>query len=153
MLLCVLIILQEIFVVQTREKTMSLFFLSSGQAASVIITNSLLGKFYMTGGFRLRLVLAKDKREKNDILAGDSFQTAHAAQLNEAEWSPLLLAGLLYLSSKGIQAPAAATFSAVGSVLYLWAKVFFPFPSYLPGAVFRYLGLGLLCLEIYQNAN
>jgi hypothetical protein len=129
---------------------MSIFFLSSGQAAGAILLNSLLGKFYLTAGFRLPIVTAS-KAKTAEILDGNSFKLAHAAQLNEAEWSPIFVAVLLYFHSQNIALPMASSLAAFGSIWYLWAKIFGPNLSHVPGAVMRYTGLSLLCLELCQR--
>ncbi|KAL1524654.1 hypothetical protein AB1Y20_019541 [Prymnesium parvum] len=85
--------------------------LSNLAASSIIFTNSMAGKAYMTFGFRAG---GQD--------SGPAFERAHKAQLNEAEWSPILIAGLILLESKGQATPIAAALAAGGSVLYLWAK-------------------------------
>lgn len=105
----------------------------------------------MTGGFRLPFVFASSKKSKQEILNSDSFKTAHAAQLNEAEWSPLFLAILLYFHSQGDSLPIASSLAACGSVWFLWAKIFLPFPSHVPGAVMRYFALGFLGLELWKK--
>ena len=83
-------------------------------SASIIFANSLLGKAYMSFGWRA----AGPKGEPGN----PAFENAHRAQLNEAEWSPLLIAGLLCLRAKGETAPIAATIAAAGSVGYLWVR-------------------------------
>jgi uncharacterized MAPEG superfamily protein len=127
-----------------------MFFFNSGQSAAIILVNSYLGKFYMTGGFRLPYVFASSK-SKQQILNGDSFKTAHAAQLNEAEWSPLFVAVLLYFHSQGMSLPIESSIAAYGSVWFLWSKIFFPFPSHVPGAIMRYVALGFLGLELWRK--
>jgi hypothetical protein len=129
---------------------MPIFFLSSGQAAGAILVNSLLGKFYLTAGFRLPLIGAS-KTKQTEILEGNNFKVAHTAQLNEAEWSPLFVGVLLYFHSQNIALPVASSLAAFGSIWFLWAKIFAPFPSHVPGAVMRYASLSLLCYEFCQR--
>mmetsp|Transcript_17168 Transcript_17168/g.25732 ORF Transcript_17168/g.25732 Transcript_17168/m.25732 type:complete len:128 (-) Transcript_17168:402-785(-) len=125
-------------------------FLSSGIAAVVIMGNSLAAKCLMSFGFRLKIA-SGDKKTKTDVLESSSFKNCHTAQLNEAEWAPIFIAGLLYLHSKGIAAPFASTASAVGCVWYFWMKAFMPFPSHVPGAVLRFISLTMLCWEVYKT--
>lgn len=124
---------------------------SSGSAAVIVLANALISKVFMTVAFRFKLIKTKGKDAKRDIIEGAEYKNAHAAQLNDAEYSPLFVATLLYLHSKGISAPLASTLAAFGCVWYLWAKIYLPFPSQALGAAFRYISLGLICLEIYKS--
>jgi uncharacterized MAPEG superfamily protein len=128
-----------------------MFPFNAGQSAAIILANSFLGKFYMTGIFRLPSVLASSNKSRQEILNGDSFKTAHAAQLNEAEWSPLFVGVLLYFHSQGDSLPIASSLAAAGSIWFLWAKIFLPPLSHVPGAVMRYLALGLLGVELWKK--
>ena len=47
-----------------------------------------------------------------------------SAQLNEAEYAPLLTAVLLYLNSEGVAAPLASTLAVGGQVIYFWLRAF-----------------------------
>jgi hypothetical protein len=79
-----------------------------------------------------------------------------SAQLNEAEYAPLLTAVLLYLNSEGVAAPLASTLAVGGQVIYFWLRAFVGHyheggmdpPPYAPFAVVRYIALGLLVQEL-----
>jgi len=71
------------------------------------------------------------------------FDNARKAQLNEAEWSPLLMAGLMIMHVRGDKAPCiAAGLAAFGSVWYLWSRIILQeingAPTVLPGGLSRY---------------
>ena len=125
--------------------------IGSGIAAVVVLANSIAAKVYMSVFWRFKIIIAGDKKSIKDVIESGSYKNAHAAQLNEAEWSPLFLVGLLYLHSKGIDAPFASTLAAVGCALYFWARIVLPFPAQVPGATMRYLSLIMLCSEIYAS--
>ena len=82
------------------------------------------------------------------------------AQLNEAEYTGPLLAGLLFLSAKGAAAPLASTLAVVGQVSYYWLKALvgnsfeggIDPPPYAPGAIMRYVSMGMIAIEIYTFA-
>ena len=79
-----------------------------------------------------------------------------SAQLNEAEYAPLLTAVLLYLNSEGVAAPLASTLAVGGQIIYFWLRAFVGHyheggmdpPPYAPFAVVRYVALGLLVQEL-----
>ena len=80
------------------------------------------------------------------------FENAHKAQLNEAEWSPLLFGGLALLAVKGVDAELCAELCAFGSVWYLWSRAvgggINGEPLVLPGGLTRYFGGMLLAYEV-----
>ena len=82
------------------------------------------------------------------------------AQLNESEYSGVFVAGLLFLSVKGVAAPWCSTFALFGQVWYYWARAVIgnsheggvAIPPYVPGALMRYFALGMMAFEIYKLA-
>ena len=82
-----------------------------------------------------------------------AFDNAHKAQLNEAEWSPFLIGGLMCLQAKGdTQRTVAAALAAYGSIWYLWSRVLLRAkngePAVLPGGMSRYLGGLLIAVKL-----
>ena len=111
----------------------------------------------MTAMFRLKLTMkSTPKAECTKILKSQFYQRVWSAQLNEAEYAPLLTAVLLYLNSEGVAAPLASTLAVGGQVIYFWLRAFVGHyheggmdpPPYAPFAVVRYVALGLLVQEL-----
>jgi len=123
------------------------FMLTPLCSASVVFTNSLIGKAYMTARWRGN----PDGAPGNPVYEND-----HKAQLNEAEWSPLLIAGLLCLHAKGDKVPTiAAGLCAFGSIWYLWSRILLvakaePGPV-LPGGVARYIGGFMVAFQLMKS--
>ena len=129
----------------------------SGTAATIIVGHALLTKLMMTATFRLKLTMkSTPKAECTKILKSQFYQRVWSAQLNEAEYAPLLTAVLLYLNSEGVAAPLASTLAVGGQVIYFWLRAFVGHyheggmdpPPYAPFAVVRYVALGLLVQEL-----
>ena len=123
------------------------FMLTPLGASSVIFANSIVGKAYMTGRWRLS---NPDGAPGNPVFENDC-----KAQLNEAEWSPLLVAGLLCSHVHGNKAPAvAATLCATASVWYLWSRILLVAKNGTPvvvvGGIARYIGGTLLALQLIK---
>ena len=79
----------------------------------------------MTVMFRLKLTMkSTPKAECTKILKSQFYQRVHSAQLNDAEYAPLLTAVLLYLNSEGVAAPLASTLAVGGQVIYFWLRAF-----------------------------
>ena len=111
----------------------------------------------MTAMFRLKLTMkSTPKAECTKILKSQFYQRVWSAQLNEAEYAPLLTAVLLYLNSEGVAAPLASTLAVGGQVIYFWLRAFVGHyheggmdpPPYAPFAIVRYVALGLLVQEL-----
>jgi uncharacterized MAPEG superfamily protein len=97
----------------------------SGTAATIIVGHALLTKLMMTAMFRLKLTMkSTPKAECTKILKSQFYQRVWSAQLNEAEYAPLLTAVLLYLNSEGVAAPLASTLAVGGQVIYFWLRAF-----------------------------
>lgn len=127
-------------------------FLNSGTAAIIVLSNNYLAKFYLTAAWRLKQVAGGTKKAKA-ITESAEFQKISRAQLNESEWAPSIVAALLFLHFKGIDAPLASTLVGVGCPLYFLGAAFTPFPGQIPGATLRYLGYALLIYETYLAVN
>ena len=54
---------------------------------------------------------------------GAFYMNASKAQLNEAEYSPILLSSLLYLSVKAVSCPIASTLALASQIVYVSATV------------------------------
>ena len=89
---------------------MSVFLINSGMAAAILATHTLVTKLLMTAIFRIKTTMkATPKEEAKKILTSQFYLRAQSAQLNEAEYSALFIAGLLFFHSKGINAPYIST--------------------------------------------
>ena len=113
-------------------------------SASIIFGNSLLGKMYMT-----TWRLSNPEGEKGN----PAFDNAHKAQLNEAEWSPFLIGGLMCLQAKDdTTRTVAAALVAYGSIWYLWSRILLRAkngePAVLVGGVSRYIGGTMILLKL-----
>lgn len=89
--------------------------LNSGLAAVVVLGSSFGAKMYMTLFARFKML----KMSKDELKAFESsreYINASKAQLNEAEFAPVLTAMLLYLHTKNVASPIASTTVAVGQV-------------------------------------
>jgi len=122
-----------------------MFRLSPLGSASVIFANAFLGKAYMTFIYRAT---------NPDGLPGNKiFENAHKSQLNEAEWSPYLIAGLLCLHVQcGNDPTVAASLAAFGSVWYLWMRLILVKKGadliVLPGGFSRYIAAGMITFKL-----
>mmetsp|Transcript_49133 Transcript_49133/g.155526 ORF Transcript_49133/g.155526 Transcript_49133/m.155526 type:complete len:139 (-) Transcript_49133:250-666(-) len=134
--------------------------LSTTTAAALLTGHTLVAKSLMTVLFRAKITAkATAKQEVDKVCASEFYKRVHAAQLNEAEYAPLLIGGLLYLSLKGVEAPVLCTLSVVGQVWYYWLRAFVGHsheggidpPPYVPGALMRYAALGMLAYNIYKT--
>jgi len=133
------------------------FFLTPGIAAFAILANTLTAKMFMSAAVRLKLKGIMMNKEATKKFLGEPWvKNAYAAQLNEAEYSPLFFSVLMYAkmgsnlnssSSIGV----ASTLCVAGSVLYFWGRVFTgkPLPFSLIGGSMRYAGLLYLTYAIY----
>ena len=124
------------------------FALSPLCSASIIFTNSVLGKMYMTINYRFV------NPDGPDPAKDKVFANTHKAQLNEAEWSPMLIGGLICLHLKGDKQPTiAAGLAAFGSIYYLWCRIFCVAKNAgitLPGGASRYLAAAMISLQLMK---
>ena len=120
---------------------MSLELFNAGSAALVLFGNCIACKMFASF-FR---AFNKDK--------GDEFQKKfRPAQLNEMEYSAVLIAVLLFLKSRGEASSLGSTLVTIGNVGYPWVRGLFGdtpmpvigYPFFVPFAVMRYFGM--LCL-------
>ena len=135
------------------------FMLRSGLAAAALVGHACLTKLSMTLIFRLKTTMkATPKAEVDKITSSTFYKRWHATQLNEAEYAPLLVAALLFLASKGVDAPIASTLAAVGQITYFWLRGLIGHyheggmdpPPYVPSALARYAGLGMIAFEVFK---
>ena len=123
---------------------MSLSLLNSGTAAMLLFGNCIAAKMFVS---TLR-GLNKDK-------AADFEKKYRAAQMNEMEYSGVIIAVLLFLKSRGDPASLGATLVGVGNVGYTWVRSMLGetgiagFPFYVPFAAARYFGMLSLVSNLY----
>ena len=65
-----------------------------------LLTQQLMFGKFMSVGYRLKSVMM-DKEKFKALLDSKEYKVTHAAQLNNAEWTPSFVAGLLFLHSVG----------------------------------------------------
>ena len=126
--------------------------LTAGHAAFVVAGSSTLAKMYMSFAFRVPAVAKPAEAEK--IFETAEFKNARAAQLNEAEYAPLLSALLLYIHVKGgVRVPIASLLACGGQVLYFWGRIVTgkALPVTPIAASMRYAALLLLCKGVYDT--
>ena len=93
------------------------------------------------------------------IKESQKYLRTASAQLNEVEWSAVLIPGLTYLALKGDDAPIISTLAVAGQALYFWPRALIgnaneggsstPLPPYVPGALMRYGALALLAHTLW----
>jgi hypothetical protein len=125
--------------------------MNSGQAAFIILANTLAAKLYMSVVWRGKLLKAKPDDAKK-IRDGEDFKNDSTSQLNEAEYAPLFIAVFLFLFSKGITATNASMLASFGCPFYVWSRIFIKGRIAALGAVARYASLAMLCVELYKLA-
>jgi hypothetical protein len=133
--------------------------LDCGNAAVIILAHTTLCKVLTTLMYRAKLTDGGTPVEEVKKIQGSlSYKRWWSAQLNEAEYAPLFLGGLLYLHSQNISAPLTAFGAVFGQIGYFWPRAFvghpheggpvFP-PPYVPAALARYAALGSLVYIMY----
>ena len=125
------------------------FALSPLCSASVLFANSLVGKIYMTS-WRLA--------DPNGAPGNPTFDNAHKAQLNEAEWTPFLIGGLMCLHVKGDKGcTIAAALVTYGSLWYLWSRIVCCAKNgdarVLPGGMARYVGALMIAGKLMMTSK
>ena len=121
-----------------------------GNTAVIILVNTLIAKMFMTIVWRFKILSSKTPHA---VKESDAFKTAHARQLNDAEYGPLFVALLLYMHSQGMSNPMACLLAVFGSITYFWSLVIslkFGGPI---GATARYAALGLITWQLYKSLN
>jgi hypothetical protein len=135
------------------------FVVNSGVGACLCLINTIAAKIYMSVVFRAPTALKVVGGKTKEVKASEDspkLKFAHKTQMNEAEYSPLLFAGLLFLSVKGIDAPVASTYCYLGSMIFMWGRILiggeskFHLPPTIVGASTRYIGLAMMCYEIWK---
>ena len=144
--------------------TSYLSFVTPGLAGTVLLGHTTLTKVMMTAlwrgpGSKAAKLGADNWMQVKDKLEKDpGYQIMSAVQLNEAEYAGPLIAGLFFLSAKGVDAPIAATLAIFGQVGYYWPRIFMAnkdnfnngFPFYVPGALARYASMGMITYACYK---
>lgn len=133
----------------------------SSTAAPLLVGHTLVTKVMMTVLFRAKTTAAATSEEEaSKIFDSQRYKRISSTQLNEAEYSALLVACTCYLAVKGVAAPVASTLAVFGQVWYFWVRAFvgnsheggMDPPPYIPGALSRYFAVGLLAYEMYKLA-
>ena len=142
----------------------SMFALSCGQAAFLLFCNCLAAKLFMTtvvrGGLLMKVMpmpgdlaftsTTEKAKKMADGMAKDVFTYSHRAQLDEAEYSGPLIAVLLFLESKGIEAPMACKLLVFGAFAHFWLQVLTQHRLAQPvGGLPRYVGMFCLANALY----
>ncbi|CAD7950323.1 unnamed protein product [Amoebophrya sp. A120] len=135
--------------------------ITAGVAVAVLTGHCALTKMMQTVMFRLKLTTtATPEAERNKVKESTFFKRVCSAQLNEAEYAPLFVAGLGYLALQKSPSPTVATLAVFGQISYYWARAFcgnsteggIDPPPYVPGALARYFALMLMAWEMYLVA-
>ena len=124
--------------------------LTSGNAALFVLVNSIIAKCYMSFGFRIR-AQTKSGKDKKEFVESDAFKKAHACQLNDAEYGPLLVPTLLFLHSKGINNVYISATAMIGSFVYMWSHLVKFGLGGTIGATCRYIALFGISYEIFKT--
>ena len=82
------------------------------------------------------------------MLAGKEFKVAHGTQLNNAEWSPLFVACLLYLHTQQAGSLIGVGLSLFSVCGYCFVKLFFQGKPAPICGLGRYVALGWLIFEV-----
>ena len=126
-------------------------FITPGRAAAVLLANTLVWKLYMALVWRLgKISQARTKEEIANIKASSRVVNDSSAQLNEAEWTPPLLAALLFLAVRGASAPVASGLAVYGSVAYPVLRILVSNRLAPLGSIPRFVALGMLTLAVYN---
>eukprot|EP00948_MAST-09A_sp_MAST-9A-sp1_P003492 g3492.t1 len=124
---------------------MDALLLTPAQAGALLFGHCLVAKVAMLTDPKI------PKKESEKITASEKYQVDHSTQLNEAEYAGPCAAACFFLATINPGASLAATLVAVGNVQYYWGRRIFGFPVYVPGALCRYVGMGLLTFAICKH--
>lgn len=99
---------------------------------------------------RYRLVVMFMSKDKfKELLAGKDYKVASATQLNNAEWTPSMVAGLFYLHSQGAGSNLLSLLIGFGSFGYVFWKLYTNGKPTPVSAGMRYTAFALMIYEIY----
>ena len=130
----------------------------SGTAATIIVGHALLTKLMMTAMFRLKLTMkSTPKAECTKILKSQFYQRVWSAQLNEAEYAPILFAMLMTLHFLKVEGGKLCYWASIaapaGQFIYFYGRLFtgkvIPFTP--AGALPRYWALAAGMYLIYKS--
>jgi hypothetical protein len=146
-----------------------MFLLTPLKAAAVIASNCLFAKAYVTLRWRFyeankllgnlwrkafvlpdttRIVELQDGHLKQNA----TWKRVRATQLNEVEWTAIMLPLCLYFDSAGTKnVTLACSLMAWGQVGYTFVRAGVGYPFHMPLAVTRYVGL-LLGVKAFWDA-
>ena len=118
--------------------------------ACLHLGHSLALGVYMSLAFRVHVLLV-GKDAFKALLDGKAFKVAHAAQLNNTEWTPYYVVALLYLHTQGAGQAWVAYLSILGCVSYTASKIGLGGKPAPLSATARYLTMAALTWEVYQT--
>jgi hypothetical protein len=124
------------------------------QGAAILVAHATFTKMLVSFTLRTYQYLEWDEKRLRDVESNVYVNRFQGAQMNESEYTGLLVSILLFLSLKENAPSQAATLSVIGQVGYVWSRTFIGYPT-LPTitmAVVRYGGLALLASELYKAA-
>merc|ERR1711998_85613 len=117
-------------------------------AAACVMAVQLSAGLYMSFAIRVPMNGMSEEGQKK-FLAGDKYQNASKAQLNQAEYAPMLFAALVYLAVKNASGPmvtAVSVMAPASQFIYFWGRVITgsPLPCAPLGALPRYACNGMM---------
>jgi hypothetical protein len=127
-------------------------------AAALTATHSIAIKVLLSFTLRLYQYLEHDEKRKESIEKNQRAVDFQKAQLNEAEFAPMiaLLAFYLSLNENFVENPnialGGASLAAFANILYVWFRAVFGYPNVgiVTLAVSRYLGMVLMMSQIWK---
>ncbi len=121
-------------------------------AGAAIFAHSSLTKMLMTLEYREKMTRPGNEEVAKKIAGSQSFKVTASTQVNEAEYAGLMCAALFYLASQGAsEASVGASLCMLGQVGYYWCRRLGGYPFYVPFALARYAGLGLIAYTLYSS--
>ena len=121
-----------------------------------LLTQQLLMGKYLSLNYRLRTV-NMEKDQAKALLDSKEFKIAHATQLNNAEWTPSFVVGMLFLHSVGKGNNMLLAGSVAGSCInYCFWKIYLNgrYQFLMPlCAVWRYTSFSWMLFELITYAN
>ena len=127
-------------------------------AAALTATHSIVIKVLLSITLRLYQYVEHDEKRKESIEKNQRVIDFQKAQLNEAEFAPMiaLLAFYLSLNENTLDNPnialGGASLATIANILYVWFRAVFGYPNVgiVAIAVSRYLGMVLMMSQIWK---
>ena len=129
-------------------------------AGALCATHSIFVKLLLSLTLRVYQYLEWDEKRKESVETNKRVIEAQKAQLNEAEFAPLIVVMAFYLAmnenslttnTQQQVALAGASLAAVGNILYVYYRptLGYPNPGIIAIAAGRYLGMVLMASQIW----